>query len=74
MEGEQETVTESTHMTTMKTTGSLETVHFMVLRTVPIVDRSGSCQLVINALLNDASTNTYINSDMASELRVQCFC
>ena len=41
------------------------------LRTVPAVLKNGARRVVINALLDDASTKTYINSDGAAELGLQ---
>ncbi|XP_065198351.1 uncharacterized protein LOC135829896 [Sycon ciliatum] len=38
------------------------------LRTVPVVLRSGSKRLVVNALLDDGSTNTFIHEDVATAL------
>ena len=42
--------------------------HFIALRTVPVVLKSGNRRLVVNAVLDDASSQTYINEDVASEL------
>lgn len=39
--------------------------------TVLVVERNGKLQLVINSLLDDASTKTYINSDVAFDLAMQ---
>ena len=38
------------------------------LRTVPVVLRHGERQLQVNALLDDSSTQTYLNADVAAEL------
>ena len=40
------------------------------LRTVPIIVRNGHKSLTINALLDDGSSKTYINSDVANELGI----
>jgi len=40
----------------------------IALRTVPVILRNGSKSLRVNALLDDGSTKTYINSDVAAEL------
>jgi len=40
----------------------------IALRTVPVAVKSGNKQLRINALLDDGSTTTYINTDIALEL------
>ncbi|XP_052281199.1 uncharacterized protein LOC127878708 [Dreissena polymorpha] len=38
------------------------------LRTVPVILANGNRSITVNALLDDASTKTYINSDVAAEL------
>ena len=40
----------------------------MGLRTVPVKVKNGDRRLTVNALLDDASTKTYINADVAAEL------
>ena len=40
----------------------------IALRTVPVILKNGSKSLRVNALLDDGSTKTYINSDVAAEL------
>ena len=42
--------------------------HTVVLRTLPVVLLSGSRSLVVNALLDDASTRSYMSSRVAAEL------
>ena len=37
-------------------------------RTVPILMENGSKSLIINALLDDGSTQTYLNADIAAKL------
>ena len=44
---------------------------FIALRTVPVMVKSGGKSIKVNALLDDASTKTYINSDVAAELGFQ---
>ena len=39
----------------------------MALRNVPVVVKNGGRRLVLNALLDDASTKTYINGDVAAD-------
>ena len=39
---------------------------FVALRTVPVVLRNGTRTLKVNALLDDASTKTYLNADVAA--------
>ena len=41
------------------------------LRTVPVIVSSDTKQIKINALLDDGSTKSYINSDIAAELGIQ---
>jgi len=54
------------------TTGSV------ALRTIPVYLKNGGRRLRVNALLGDASTKTYINSDVAAEMglqgKLQCEC
>jgi len=42
----------------------------VALRTVPVILKHGKKQLTINALLDDGSTATYVNSDVVAELGV----
>ena len=44
---------------------------FVSLRTVPVVLKNGDRVLKVNALLGDASTDTYVNADVAAELGLQ---
>ena len=41
---------------------------FCVLRTVPVIVKNGNRTIKVNARLDDASTKTYINADIAAEL------
>ena len=41
---------------------------YVGLRTVPVVLKNKDRWMTVNALLDDASTKTYINTDMANEL------
>ena len=43
----------------------------VALRTVTVYLKNGDCTLKINALLDDASTKTYINAEIAAELGLQ---
>ena len=49
----------------------LERVSVMALRTVPVKLKNRNKELVVNASLDDASTTTYINCDVAEELELQ---
>ncbi|MCU7929154.1 MAG: DUF1759 domain-containing protein, partial [Candidatus Thiodiazotropha sp. (ex Dulcina madagascariensis)] len=44
---------------------------FIGLRTVPVILINGDRSLRVNALLDDASTKTYVNADAAAELGLQ---
>ena len=41
---------------------------FIALRTIPVMLKSGGRPLQVNALLDNASTKSYINADVAAEL------
>ena len=41
------------------------------MRTVPVVLKNGHRKIKANALLDEASTKTYINADVAAELGLQ---
>ena len=40
----------------------------LALRTFPVILKNGRRKLKVNALFNDASTQTYLNGDVATEL------
>lgn len=44
---------------------------FVALRTVPVSLRNSSRTLKVNAFLDDASTRTFLNTDVAAELELQ---
>ena len=46
-------------------------VRILALRTVPVIVKNGSRKLKLNALLDEASTKTYINADVDAELGLQ---
>ena len=64
--------TNSSYTTTMmsKFSGGAD-YEFTALRTVSVVLKNGNRKMVVNAVLDDASTTTYINSDVATELGLQ---
>ncbi|MCG8034838.1 MAG: DUF1759 domain-containing protein, partial [Candidatus Thiodiazotropha taylori] len=68
--GQDDFLTEGKEQTTMVTQNSVRT-SFLGLRTVPVIVRNGERSLKINALLDDASTKSYINADVAAELGLQ---
>ena len=41
------------------------------MRTVPVILKNGNRRLVVNALLDDGSIKTYVNSDIAAELNLK---
>ena len=53
---------------TTMTACDVTTPNFIVLCTVPVILRSGNRSLKVNALLDEASTKTYVNADVAAEL------
>ena len=53
------------HLHTMTTSHKPD---FCVLQTVPVIVKNGNWSIKLNALLDDASTKTYINADIAAEL------
>ena len=56
---------------TTMTANNVTTTDFIALRTVPIILKNGNRSIKVNALLDDASTKTYINADVAAELGLQ---
>ena len=56
---------------TTTTANNVPTTDFIALRTVPIILKNGNRSIKVNALLDDASTKTYINADVAAELGLQ---
>ncbi|XP_067040969.1 uncharacterized protein [Acropora muricata] len=68
-EGEQRNITERS-MTTVDHNNS-EAPAFVALRTVPVILKNGNRRIEVNALLDDASTRTYLNSDVAAQLGLQ---
>ena len=61
---------ERTEQTTM-VTQSHARAECIALRTVPVILINGDRSLEMNALLDDASTKTYINADVADKLDLQ---
>ena len=59
-----------TEQTTMVTKRHVR-ADFVGLRTVPVILQNGGRSLTVNALLDDASTKTYVNADVAAELGLQ---
>ena len=61
---------ERSYMTTVHAKESVEE-ECTALRAVPVILKNGGRKLVVNAPLDDASTKTYVNSDVAAELGLQ---
>ena len=64
-------VTEGNEQLTTMTANDVTSAEFIALRTVPVVLKNGNRSLKVNALLDDASTKTYVNADVAAELGLQ---
>ena len=63
-------LTEGKEQKTTVTRNNVRT-NFIGLRTVPVIVKNGERSLKINALLDDASTKSYLNADVAAELGLQ---
>ena len=63
-------IMEGKKQTTM-VTQSIIKANFIGLRTVPVILKNGERTLKVNALLDDASTKSYIIADVAAELCLQ---
>ena len=70
-EGEQAKSNERSHTTTMHATKQPKVANKLVLRTVPVILKNRNRRLVENAPLDDGSTKTYVNSDIAAELNLK---
>ena len=70
-QGEQSTHPEHSLTTTMATTKTPEPAKYLALRTVLVVVKNGERRMIVNALPDDGSTKTYINGDVAAELRLE---
>ena len=57
--------------TTVTQPSATQTSGTIALRTIPVYLKNGTRKIKVNALLDDASTKTYINSDVAAELGLQ---
>lgn len=68
-EGESEQKEKREDTTMMSET--VESCGNIALRTIPVYLKSGNRRLKVNALLDDASTKTYVNADVAAELGLQ---
>ena len=70
-EGDQSTRLEHSLTTTMATTKAPEPAKYLALRAVPVVVKNGERRMIVNALLDDGSSKTYINGDVAAELGLE---
>ena len=66
---EEEQKVERSHTTVNSKEKSKE--EYVALRTIPVVLKNGHKRRIVNALLDDASTKTYLNGDVAAELGLQ---
>ena len=69
-EGERGPESERSHTTRSEPKLS-QRQEFLAMRTVPVLLKNGSRSMKLNALLDDASTKTYLNADVAAELGLQ---
>ena len=67
MEGE---LNARTHTTTL-VTAPLSTSKCVALRTVPVYVTNGARRVKVNTLLDEASSKSYLNSDVAAELGLE---
>ena len=70
-ERERSTLPKHSLTTTMATTTTPEPAKYLALRTVRVVVKNGEQRMIINALLDDGSTKTYIHGDVAAELGLE---
>ena len=63
-----EPATETSHTTL---TSQSAQPRFVALRIVPVFLKNGNRRIKVNALLDEASTKTYLNADVAAELGLQ---
>ena len=70
-EGERSTRPEHSMTTTMADTITPEPAKYPALRAIPLVVKNGERRMIVNALLHDGSTKTYINGDVAAELALE---
>lgn len=61
----------TSHTTHGETSVTRNHGNFTTLRTVPVTLKSGNRRIQVNALLDDGSTKTYINEDVAAQLGLQ---
>ena len=70
-EEEQRKSNERSHTTTMHATKQPRVADEFVLQNVAVILKNGNRRLVVNALLDDGSTKTYVNSDIGAELNLK---
>ena len=69
-ESREETGRQNETYTTV-TSSTVDTTDTIALRIIPVFLKNGNRKIKVNALLDDASTKTYINSDVVAELGLQ---
>ena len=64
----QDTVEQATERSHITLTSQSAQPRFVALRTVPVFLKNGNRKIKVNALLDKASTKTYLNAEVAAEL------
>ena len=59
------------HVQTMHVRKQYRLVEEMILQSIPVVWKKGNRKVVVNARLDDGSTKTFVNEDVAAELRLK---
>jgi len=67
----QESVEQATERSHTTVTSQNAQPRFVALRTVPVILKNGNRRIKVNALLDEASTKTSLNADVAAELGLQ---
>ncbi|XP_065639456.1 uncharacterized protein LOC136072233 [Hydra vulgaris] len=67
---EKDTILENSHTSNIQF-HSNHVMNYISLKTAPVILRNGNKKVVVNALLDNGSTKTCLNSDVADELSLQ---
>ena len=62
---------ETEHEQTVHVTIQYRFIKNMIFQTTPVVLKKGNQKVVVNALIDDGSTKTYVNEDVATELKLK---
>ena len=60
-----------THTTVLRTSALCKVHEVTALHTIPVIVKNRNKRVTVNALLDDTSTKTYVNADLAAELGIQ---